>query len=130
MATLLEDIVTFLIDQGAVQGDGVDIFRDYSPDKPDTAIVLYEYMGGPITIGIDVSNRRVQISNRALSATTAKETSWKLYNILNTPITPIRWLTPIRWATIVAQQAPFKLDVDTNKRVIYGFNITIIATND
>lgn len=130
MATLLEDMVSYLIAQGLVVGDGIDIFRDYSPDTPDSVVILHEYAGNPTQKGIQVDIRNVQVTVRAATATAAKTLCSLLYNVLNPQEESITDLTATRWAIVNAKQPPFKIAVDLAKRVIYGFNMSIVTYRD
>lgn len=130
MATLLEDMVTYLVAQGIVTGDGVDAFRDFAPNGPNKIVVLHEYQGSPTTKGVDLDIRNVQVTARAVSATEAKALCSQLYAALNKPEESIFDLTDTRWAIINAKQPPFKITIDTAQRVVYGFNINVVTFKD
>ena len=61
---LLLDIITFLTTKNVVIGDGVDAFRDFIPEEPDTLIALIEYKGDPMTPVDPTAHRSVQVSTR------------------------------------------------------------------
>jgi len=130
MATLLEDMVTYLIAQGIVTADGTDIWRDSSPDTPDTAVVLYEYAGRGSSIGDVATVRSIQVTARAKRAVDAKAKANAIYKSLIKEKEPIVYLTTTRYTVLKARQTPFKIGVDESNRIIYGFNLAVTTTND
>lgn len=130
MATLLEDIVSYIIAQGLATADGVDIFRDFSPDLPDDVVAVYEYAGNPTTKGVGCRVRSIQITTRSASAATAQGKANSLYNVLDQAEESILTLVPGRDVIAVARQTPYKIMVDANKRLIYGFNIAMTTQQD
>ena len=124
---LLLDIVTFLADNKIVQGDGVDAFRDFTPEAPDSLVALHEYKGDPAVHYDPSVNRSVQVTVRDKDADVARQKALNIYKLL-TSDNLIGQFTPDRWGQVHLRQPPFKIGQDDNDRVTYGFNIGITTT--
>lgn len=124
---LLLDIVTFLADNGVVQGDGVDAFRDFMPEAPDSLVALHEYKGDPAVAYDPNVHRSVQVTARDKDADVARQKALKIYKLLTSDNLIIQF-TPDRWGQVYRRQPPFKIGQDNNDRVTYGFNIGITTT--
>lgn len=124
---LLLDIVTFLTDNGMVQGDGVDAFRDFTPEAPDSLVALHEYKGDPAVSYDPNVNRSVQVTVRDKDADVARQKALKIYKLLTSDNLIVQF-TPDRWGQVYLRQPPFKIGQDDNDRVTYGFNIGITTT--
>jgi hypothetical protein len=124
---LLLDIVTFLADNGVVQGDGVDAFRDFTPEAPDSLIALHEYKGDPAVAYDPNVHRSVQITARDKDADVARQKALRIYKLLTSDNLIVQF-TPDRWGQVYLRQPPFKIGQDDNDRVTYGFNIGITTT--
>ncbi|MMZ45706.1 hypothetical protein D3C75_232950 [compost metagenome] len=127
MQDLLEDIqeyfaVNLLFDKEA-------IFRDVALDKPDEAVILYEYEGSQGPPQIAGATRSVQVVVRSKSATRAKNKARELHRSLMTETGQVQ-LTAVRWSLIHLRQPPFKLKEDEEKRVYYCFNAGITTYID
>jgi hypothetical protein len=129
MPDLLEDIVTYFMTNGLVQGDGIDTYRDTAPDIGDSLVVVYEYEGDPLVPQIASANRSIQVVAIDKSATAAKNKARLLQNSLLTD-NGILNLTPTRWCMPVIRNVPVKIKVDAQKRIHYGFNVGITTYND
>lgn len=129
MSDLLLDFVSYLVAQGAVQGDGVDIFRDNTPDSPDSLVTLFEYQGEPAPLNEAIAHRSVQIVARASSATAAKLKARELYALVS-PLNRYLKLTAERWCQLYPRQTPFKIKTDSSGRIYYGFNLGVTTYND
>lgn len=123
------DIVTFLTEEGLVAGDGIDTFRDVAPETPDTLIAVYEYQSGPPAIHEPVAQRSIQILARAKSATTAKAKALEIFNAFS-PSAKIMTITDERWCIAYPRQTPFKIKIDSEDRIYYGFNLGITTYTD
>jgi len=130
MADLLLDITTYLTSQGLAQGDGVDVFRDFAPDTPDDVVVLSEYGGAGTATGVEAVERFVQVKVRSLEPGIAKQKAWDIFNVLDVPLDRVINLTQERWSIITARQTPFKLQVDSQNRVSWAFNLWIVTYRD
>lgn len=127
--TLLEDIVTYLTNEGVVQGDGVDTFRDFKPETPDNIVSLHEYQGDPVSPYTDVVHRSVQVVVRNKSATEAQRIAIAIYKkLLPVDETKKVVFTDSRWGQVHLRQTPHKFSQDANDRVHYGFNFGITTT--
>lgn len=124
---LLLDIVTFLTDKHIVQGDGVDAFRDFMPEAPDSLVALHEYKGDPAVFYDTAVNRSVQVTVRDKDADIARQRSLEIYKVLTSENLIVQF-TPDRWGQVHLRQPPFKIGQDSNDRVIYGFNVGITTT--
>ena len=126
---LLLDMVTFLTDNGVVEGDGVDAFRDFTPEAPDSIVVLHEYRGDPAVPYEPSVHRSVQISVRDKNADVARQKALSIFKLLTSDNLIVHF-TPTRWGQVHLRQTPFKLDQDKNDRVTYAFNIGVTTTVD
>ncbi len=124
---LLLDIVTFLADNGVVQGDGVDAFRDFTPEAPDSLVALHEYKGDPAVSYDPNVNRSVQVTVRDKDADVARQRALYIYKLFISDNLVVNF-TPDRWGQVYLRQPPFKIGQDNNDRVTYGFNIGITTT--
>ena len=124
---LLLDIITFLADNGIVQGDGVDAFRDFTPEAPDSLVALHEYKGDPAVAYDQNVHRSVQVTARDKDADVARQKALKIYKLLTSDNLIVQF-TPDRWGQVYLRQPPFKIGQDDNDRVTYGFNIGITTT--
>lgn len=126
MNPLLLDIIEYFTALGLVQGDGIDCFRDFSPEKPDNVIVVYEYQGLEVKQYTGVAHRSVQITVRDLVANTARVKALELFNALVTDDTANRIdFTADRWGQVTLRSTPYKIKIDENSRTVYGFEIGI-----
>lgn len=124
---LLLDIVMFLTDNGIVQGDGVDAFRDFTPEAPDSLVALHEYKGDPAVSYDQNVNRSVQVTVRDKDADVARRRALEIYKLLMSDNLIVHF-TSDRWGQVYLRQPPFKISQDNNDRVTYGFNIGITTT--
>ena len=124
---LLLDIVTFLADNRIVQGDGVDAFRDFTPEAPDSLVALHEYKGDPAVFYDPNVNRSVQVTVRDKDADVARQKALDIYKLLTSDNLIVQF-TPDRWGQVYLRQPPFKIGQDNNDRVTYGFNIGVTTT--
>lgn len=124
---LLLDIVTFLADNKIVQGDGVDAFRDFTPEAPDSLVALHEYKGDQAVHYDPNVNRSVQVTVRDKDADVARQKALNIYKLLTSDNLIVQF-TPDRWGQVHLRQPPFKIGQDDNDRVTYGFNIGITTT--
>lgn len=127
---LLLDISIFLKNNGLTSGDGVDTFRDFTPEKPDSIVVLNEYTGDPVLTYVDEVHRSVQIVARSRDADEARSkvlSIFKLFKDKQDSVGKVTF-TSERWGQVFLRQTPFKLQVDKNNRVYYAFNIGITTT--
>ena len=124
---LLLDIVTFLTDNNVVEGDGIDAFRDFTPEAPDSLVALHEYKGDPAVPYEPSVHRSVQITVRDKDADIARQKALVIFKLLTSENLIVQF-TPDRWGQVYLRQTPFKIGQDKNDRVTYGFNIGITTT--
>lgn len=127
VASLLEDIVTYLIVNNMVQGDGIDTFRDFIPESPEDIVALYEYAGDPINNFTDGQHRSVQVLVRSSDATAARIKALDIVKIFITDNLIVHF-TEQRMGQVHVRQSPFKLSMDDKNRVTYAFNMGITTT--
>lgn len=129
---LLLDIVQYFVSKGLAIGDGEDCFRDFSPETPDSIIALYEYKGDVVVPYEELVNRSIQITTRDKNADIARRKSLELYKALREDAqvseSSLVHFTEERWGQVYFRQTPFKIKVDAENRVTYGFNIGITTT--
>lgn len=127
---LLLDLITFLKTEGVVAGDGIDAFRDFTPETPDNLVVLYEYSGSPTTQFDPAVHRSVQVTCRNISADLARQKALDIFKALRNKIELDNRLqiVPSRWGQVYLRQTPFKLKTDENDRAYYVFNIGITTS--
>lgn len=129
--TLLEDIVTYLTGLGIVEGDGIDVFRDFKPELPNNLVSLHEYEGDSVSQYTDVVHRSVQVVVRNTSSTAAKALAIKIFKaFLSEAETQRIDFTPTRWGQVHVRQTPHKFMQDESDRSHYGFNLGITTTID
>jgi hypothetical protein len=128
--SLLLDLTLFLVANNLATGDGVDVFRDYLPEKPDNLISLSEYKGDSVSTYDSNTNRSIQIMVRNTSADEARKLSLLIYRSLYTEGKTRIDFTTSRWGQVSLRQTPFKLGEDDNNRFSYIFNCGITTTVD
>lgn len=137
MADLLQDIAEYLDYQEVKNEEG--IFLDFTPDEPDSVVVLYEYEGSATTPGTEGVVRRFQVTVRseADKPDDARQKAWEVFNTLDRldKVFDLREVDDEefesqRWGVLSALQTPHKIKVDENGRTIYGFNMTMVTHRD
>lgn len=126
---MLKDVVTWLVSKGFVTGDGIDAFRDYTPDKPDKIVVVCEYPGIAPGVFQPSAIRSMQLTCRDASYDSAKDTCHAIYHAMFDD-GAIKDLTESRWAMMFPKQTPFKLIHDQEGRVTFCFNVSITTSID
>lgn len=125
---LLLDLISYLEVNNLVQGDGIDTFRDYTPDDPDEVVVIYEYTGAPFPdTDTNATHRSLQISVRSVSSDDAKGLARDICDSLRTETNYVQ-LTETTWSLIYIRNAPVKIKVDDRNRSTYAFNIGITSS--
>ena len=127
---LLLDITLFLVSKSVATGDGVDVFRDFTPEEPDSLVALHEYTGDPASLFDPIVHRSVQVIARDPDADVARQKAVEIFKTL--------WdemkedgridLTLERWGQLYLRQPPFFMKRDENNRTYYAFNIGITTT--
>ncbi len=127
---LLLDIVSYLVAAGMATGDGIDAFRDFSPEDPDHVVVLHEYQGSARVHYESNVNRSVQVTVRDKNADVAREKCLQIYNLFYSQESYVVHFTSSRWGQVYLRQQPFRINQDSKDRVTYGFNIGVTTTVD
>lgn len=126
---LLLDIINYLVSNEVAVGDGIDCFRDYSPESPDSVIVLYEYSGGASVAFDDTTQRSIQVTVRSSDPDYARDKAIEIFNLFRVKECAKRVdFTATRWGQVTLRNTPFKIKVDENDRFIYGFNMGVLTT--
>ena len=131
---LLLDIVTYLTTKGVVSGDGIDTFRDFIPETPDSIVIITEYQGSPLVPYEASAHRSVQVSVRDKNADIARGKILEIFKIFQTEILSNEDgrvdFTNERWGQVSLRQTPFRMSTDSSDRVRYAFNMGITTTID
>lgn len=124
---LLLDIVIFLTNNGVVEGDGVDTFRDFIPEAPDYLVAICEYKGSPMVPFEPTAHRSVQISVRDKDADIARSKALEIFTLFQSKMGEDARLdlTEERWGQVTLRQSPFRSSTDSSDRVTYVFNMGI-----
>lgn len=131
MSTLLETLVEWIIVNDLGEGDGIDLFRDVIPDKPDKLICLLEYNSKTSRNKFNTAAvRYVQVVARDFQASECKKAIDKLYELFSCREDEVTDLPNDRWAIMFPLQLPFKVREDANRRIYYGFNMAITTSPD
>lgn len=120
-------MVLYLKSKGLVTDDGIDAFRDFTPESPDSIVALHEYNGSPSVQHESAVHRSVQVSVRSVNADEARQ---KAVNIYKSFIAEnlIVDLTADRWGQVSLRQTPFRLGRDSSNRTTYAFNLGITTS--
>src|SRR5690606_36703474 len=62
MSDLLLDLINHLASKGIVEGDGIDSFRDFTPEEPESVYVMHEYAGAPTPLHDTFTHRSIQLT--------------------------------------------------------------------
>ncbi len=133
MSNLLDDVVDVLVAEGITD----TIYKDTMPDKPAQAITFYETQGSGILRGGVGASRNIQVSVRTdrSSPVWAMEKAWQIFNVLAVPDKVMdtreeEYPETDFWGVITMKQTPFKIGVDNEGRIYYGFNMNVITKTD
>lgn len=127
MVDLLLDLTAYIRSKGVASE--TPIFSDFSPSTPDSVIVLAEYSGTP-SFTSEACVRSVQVTVRDRDAELARQKAWEIYKVLNVPEDRIIYFTTSRWAIVTPRQTPFKIGVDEQNRILWGFNLAVTTYED
>lgn len=126
---LLLDIVTYLTTKKVIKGDGIDTFRDFIPEEPDSVVAITEYSGSLGTKFDPTAHRSIQVLARDANADKARIKALELYEALLPKSEDGRVdFTSDRWGQVHMRQTPFRMKTDSSDRVSYGFNMGITTT--
>lgn len=125
MRDLLLEIIEYLVAEGMASEKDVDIFKDFTPDQPDTCLIVREYAGGPAPWYSEASQRSVQIVARSKSSQEAMQKAWAAYNKLKPDTSIVDYLG--HPCIVHMRNTPVKTHKDERGRVIYAFNMGVIT---
>lgn len=134
---ILDELVRHLQDNG-IGTIGTDIFKSYSPNKPDSVLIIYETGGdrpqdtfGSTNVAV-WENPRIQIVSRSTEYQTARNTAESTFRILvdvtNQTIKASSLDTGSFYLRINAIQSPFRLGIDDNHRNLVVCNFDVMKT--
>lgn len=123
MYDLMLDLINKSIQENAAQEKDKDIFKDYTPESPDTCITIREYAGTPGPWYSEMGVRSIQVEVRSKSTQVGFQKIWELYNVFR----PKEELSTIgeQVCIITMRNTPVKIGMDANNRHQYAFNMGI-----
>ena len=123
---LLLAIINYLVANGILLGDGIDAFRDFMPEEPDSVVVLHEYRGDQLSQYTTNVHRSVQVKVRDTSAEAARDKALQILQLFISESESRRVdFSENVWGQVYIRQLPFKLQQDNSNRVTYCFNLGI-----
>lgn len=125
MRDLLQEIIDYLIQQGVATEKDRDIFKDHTPDQPDTCLVVREYNGGAAPWYSEASQRSVQVVARAKNSQEAMQKAWAAFSALRPTDSIVNYLG--HPCMIHIRNTPIKIDKDERGRNVYAFNMGVIT---
>lgn len=124
--SLLLALINYITDLGICVGDGIDCYRDFMPEDPDSVIVFHEYSGDPLNPFTDSVHRSVQVKIRDKSSESARTKAVALCSAFCSSGEDRRIdFTDNLWGQVYVRQSPFKLSQDESGRVAYCFNLGV-----
>ena len=124
--SLLETLVEYCVSNGVLAGDGIDSFRDFMPEVPDSVVVFHEYSGDPVSPFTTHVHRSVQIKVRDINAEAARAKALEVLEVFKSETESLRVdFSESTWGQVYIRQLPFKPQQDSGNRVTYCFNLGI-----
>lgn len=124
--TLLEALIAYGVDAKLLEGDGIDCFRDFLPEAPDSVVVFTEYAGDSVSPYTESVHRSIQVRVRDKDAVMARSRAVQICNLFSSSSDDRRIdFTEELWGQVYVRQTPFKLSQDESDRVSYCFNLGI-----
>jgi hypothetical protein len=134
---ILDELAKYLQDNG-IGTVGTNIFKSYSPNKPDSALIIYETGGdrpqdtfGSTNVAA-WENPRIQIVSRSTEYQTARNTAEDAYKTLigiaNQTIKANVADSGSFYLRVSAMQSPFRLGIDQNSRNLVACNFDVMKT--
>jgi len=128
---LLQAIIEYFKSKDLVEGEGIDAYRDFSPNSPDDVVIVYEYQGDPRAAFELMVNRSVQVSVRAKVAENARKKIAALYkSLISEEETLVVKFTSSRWGQVHLRDQPRIVHRDDSGRTVYAFNCGISTNID
>lgn len=110
---------------------GTNLFGNFLPDAPNTAVSITEYSGGPPTRVMGASNPawenpRVQVISRSTSPQTAKANARLVWNLLEGVVNQtVGGSSGSYYLRIECLQSPFLMKRDPQYRSVFAFNVDV-----
>lgn len=123
MYDLMLALINKTIDGGLATEKDKDIFKDYTPEDPNTCITIREYNGIPGPWYSEMGVRSIQIEVRSKKSQEALALIWQLYE-LHKPKEEISSIGDQK-CIINMRSTPIKIGTDQNNRYQYSFNMGI-----
>ena len=124
--SLLLALIEYGVSKGVLLGDGVDSYRDFTPEVPDTTVTFAEYSSNPVSPFIDCVHRSIQVKSRSMDAEAARDKALQILDMFKSDNETLRVdFSDTLWGQVYIRQTPFKLEQDTAGRVTYCFNLGI-----
>lgn len=127
--SVLEEVGQYLIDQGAADGFGDDLFLNARPDDPTDCLTVYSYPGGGAPEYVqnsqspNISKVQIQVVGRGANSVTVRakvQAAWvALTHVFNTI------LSGTKYRSIMVNGEPGLLGRDQNNLYLIAFNATV-----
>lgn len=123
MYDLMLALINYAIAEGAALEKDKDIYKDYTPEDPNTCITIREYAGTPGAWYSEMGVRSIQVEVRSKSTQEGFQKIWNMYNVYR----PKEEISNIggQDCIITMRNTPVKVGMDANKRHQYSFNMGI-----
>ena len=127
MATIVE-ITDYLVAESVVTAVGTDLFKDFLPETPNTAMAVIMTSGPPSEQGFGQAEPwrefpRMQLLSRAMAYADARANCQAAHDALGKVQATTLGTT---FYESIAPNAPFLLKVDATGRAIYALNAQVI----
>ena len=127
MATIVE-IADYLVAESVATAVGTDLFADFLPETPDTALAVVMTSGPPSEQGFGQAEPwrefpRMQLLSRAMAYADARANCQAAHDALGKVQATTLGTT---FYESIAPNAPFLLKVDATGRVVYALNAQVI----
>ena len=127
MATIVE-ITDYLVAESVATAVGTDLFQDFLPETPNTALAVVMTSGPPSEQGFGQAEPwrefpRMQLLSRAMAYADARTNCQAAHDALGKVQATTLGTT---FYESIAPNAPFLLKVDATGRVVYALNAQVI----
>ena len=127
MATIVE-IADYLVAESVATAVGTDLFADFLPETPDTALAVVMTSGPPSEQGFGQAEPwrefpRMQLLSRAMAYADARANCQAAHDALGKVQATTLGTT---FYESIAPNAPFLLKVDATGRAVYALNAQVI----
>jgi hypothetical protein len=119
----LNDLVEYVCTTNPTYQKDVNIFPDILPDTPDACVAVFEYTSSPVVSFSQAAVRSFQVVIRDKSSRVAKVAIWSIYKSLFKEDLFIQIGT--RKALVSMRNTPCKIDVDSQNRTLWAFNLAL-----